>query len=132
MAHISDGTTVDATDWDDLDDRVANLEDTVATTGGTVGGASLDANEGWREESQPLSSTGSVTVTHNLGFTPRVWIQLRGNPSTSGPYITYVSTVTSTTFIVFFGQINSSGNWNPGHSGQTVTFDWLGKKGDSV
>lgn len=131
MGHIPDGTTVDATDWDDLDDRVTNLEETVSTTGGTVGSASLDANEGWKELSGTLSATGSITVTHNLGFVPRVWIQMRGNPSNSGPYMTYVSNVTDTSFIVYLGWRSSTGNWDPGAAGQSVTFDALCRKGDT-
>lgn len=132
MAHVAAGSGATSAEYNAHDDRIQNLENSVVTSGGAVGSASLDGNVGWKEQSGTLSSTGSITVTHGLGFTPRVWIQMRGNPSTTGPYITYVSSITSSTFIVFFGQISSTGNWNPGASGQSVTFDWLALEGDSA
>ena len=133
MAQLTDGRDVDAADWNGQDDRIANLEAQAINTGGTTRTASLDATAGWKEMSGTLSSTGSVTVAHNLGFVPRVWVQMRGNPSVSGPYMTYVSTVTSSSFIVFFGWRNSGAtSWNPGSSGQSVTFDVLCLKGDTL
>lgn len=130
MGHLPNGYNVAQTEWDAQDDRINNIEQSVINTGGTVGAATLAANVGFDEHTDTLSSTGSVTVTHGLGWTPAVvLIQMRGNPSTTGPYITYVSTITSSSFIVFFGWRNSGAtSWNPGSSGQTVVFDWLAFK----
>jgi hypothetical protein len=128
MAHIPSGSDADSSQYNAHDDRIANLEANVLSTGGT---GSLDSNLGWDEVQTTVSPTGSVTVNHGLGFTPSVvLVQLRGNPSNSGPYISYVSTITSSTFIVFFGQWTNDDTpqWKPAHSGQSVTFDWLGLK----
>lgn len=99
--------------------------------GGTVGAATVGSNVGGDEVSgttgSPSGSPSSgIIVTHGLGWTPQiVFIQMRGNPAASGPYATYVSTVTSSSFIVFF---RSLVNGSAAVSGQSVVFDWLAFK----
>lgn len=120
MAHVSSGSAATSSEYNAHDDRILNLENSVITTGGAVGSASLGTNVGFGETSGTTSSNGRITVTHNLGWTPTaVIVQLRG---TGGPYGSYVITPTSTQFTV---QFYSLVNGNPAASSQSVTVDWL-------
>jgi hypothetical protein len=131
-SRASSGGAAASSQFDNHADHIDNLEATVINTGGTVGSATLPANIGWQGATGTLSDNGRVTVTHHLGWTPdEVFIQMKGDPdnpggSTSGPYMPYVISPTSTQFTVVFMKLD--GTEDHGLGGQAVSFAWLAFK----
>lgn len=119
MAHVASGSAATSAEYNAHDDRIQNLENSVITQGGAVGSASLDTNIGWKQTSASTSSNGRITVTHNLGWTPRIIATMAG---TSGPYAPYIISPTTTQFTVQF-YVLSTGAAAAG--GQAVVINWL-------
>lgn len=120
LSYVANGTDADPAQYNGIVDEIQNIDATVMSQGGTVNGATLARNVGWRQSSGTTSANGRITVTHGLGFTPRIIPVMAGG---GGPYGVYVVSPTSTQFTLqFYGLASGAA----AASGQAVTVNWLG------
>lgn len=122
MAHLPDGYSVDSTDWDDLDDRVTNLENSAITIGGTTGSASLDPNIDSGVKSGTPDSFGNISISFNVTFATVPQVVVTGNSGLPNCLITINnSTITTTGFNIHCQDTSSHSSVTSG----TVKANWI-------